>query len=413
MNQTIKSLAKRLGFGSKEQKAYALTDPLASSIFGIVPTVSGANVTANSALRVPAVLQAVRLISENCGSTPVKVYEDADSGKSAAKEHPAYRIVHRAANEWTSAVEFRTQLTLDALLFGGGFGRVVRFGDGRPFELHRIAPQKVSVLGDTITGAPVYRVTDQGRSVDYSYSEILHLPAFGGVSPITLGQEAIGIAMILEREMARYFGSGSLPKSVIKFEKAVAQGPEGENTYKNILASYASTFGSGTTNTPMILPPNADLKPLSLSSSDSQFLGHRIEQVNEIARIFGVPPHLLFELNRATWSNAEQMAGSFLQLCLRPWLDRWQDAYNRVLFDEDQRDTHYCEFVIDDLQRADSGGRADIFSKLIASRVMTPNEARATMNLAPRPGGDELANPFTTTNPTPANDNDPAQDQAA
>jgi phage portal protein BeeE len=106
------------------------------------------------------------------------------------------------------------------------------------------------------------------------------------------------------------------------------------------------------------------------------------------------------------------MAASFLQLCLRPWLDKWQDAYATVLLTEEERDTLYFEFVIDDLQRADAAGRAEIFGKLVAMRAMTPNEVRAAMNLPALPGGDELANPYTTTTTTGPADRQPPKEAA-
>src|SRR5690606_13195335 len=118
-----------------------------------------------------------------------------------------------------------------------------------------------------------------------------------------------------------------------------------------------------------------------------------------------------YQLDRGTWANSEQMAASFLQLCLRPWLDRWQDAYATVLLTEDEQDSHYFEFVIDDLLRANAADRTDNITKLIASRVMTPNEARAAMNLPAMKGGDELANPYTTTTPT-GSVQAPAKDEA-
>lgn len=401
---------KALGFPA-EQKAVTLTDPAAWELFGVTPTITGAHITAHSSLKVAAVLQAVRLIAENCGSTPVKVYRDLEDGKESAKDHPAYRIVHRTANEWTSAVEFRTLLTTDALMFGGGYARVVRYDDGRPFELHRLEPGKVALMQDSATGAPVYRVSEDRGQVDYPYTEILHLPAFGNTSPISLGKEAIGIAIILEQHMARHFGSGAMPKGQLYTDKPTPTGEAGENTIKNVLKSWNNTFGAGNNAAPFIPPAGWRYEPLAFSSTDSQFLGHRVEQINEIARLFGVPPHMLFQLDDGTYSNNEQMAATFLQLCLRPWLDRWQGAYDKVLFSEDERDTHYTEFVIDDLQRADTAGRAEVFSKLIASRVLAPNEARAMMNLAPLPGGDELANPFTTTNTPPAANAPASQEQ--
>ena len=164
---------------------------------------------------------------------------------------------------------------------------------------------------------------------------------------------------------------------------------------------------------PLVLPNNWKIDQPAMTSTDAQFLEHRLEQVREIARIFGVPPTMLFELSRATWSNAEQMAATFLQLCLRPWLDRWQDAYATVLLTEDEQDNFYFEFVIDDLLRADTAGRTDAFGKLVAMRAMTPNEVRAAMNLPAIDGGDELANPYTTTGPAAGSNDNPSTDKEA
>src|SRR5690606_23546620 len=176
-----------------------------------------------------------------------------------------------------------------------------------------------------------------------------------------------------------------------------AQGGEtGANAATNIRNSWRR-WQAGLNSEPLILPDNWKYEQPAMTSTDAQFLEHRLEQINEIARIFGVPPSMLYQLDRATWGNAEQMAASFLQLCLRPWLDRWQDAYATVLLSEDEQDSHYFEFVIDDLQRADAAGRAEIFGKLVAMRAMTPNEVRAAMNLPAMEGGDELANPYTTS----------------
>jgi HK97 family phage portal protein len=147
----------------------------------------------------------------------------------------------------------------------------------------------------------------------------------------------------------------------------------------------------------------------TMTSTDAQFLESRLEQVREIARIFGVPPTMLFELTRGTWSNTEQMGAQFLQLCLRPWLDRWTDAMTTVLLSEDEQDDHYFEFVTDDLMRADAASRTTNMTALVTNRIMTPNEVRAILNMPPLPGGDDLTNPHTTSNaaptPVPAKEN--------
>lgn len=394
----IKSVKALFGSGA-ETKSVPLSDPAIVELFDIIPTTSGASVTASTALRVPAVLQAVRLISETIGSIPCKLYREESDSKEAAKDHTGYRLAHNRANDWTSAGQLRVDLTADALMHGAGYAQVVRIGDGRPFELHRLAPGTVQRRFED-DGEPYYLVQPaKGKQVRLSYRDVLYLPAFGGISPVTLGKDAIGVAMVLERHASNLFGSGARPSGVVSNEKP-AGGEGGAKTVANILKSWRA-WQANAKGDPLILDAGWKYEQPAMTSTDAQFLEHRLEQVREIARIFGVPPHMLYELSRATWSNAEQMAASFLQLCLRPWLDKWQDAYATVLLSDDEpqggNGFHYFEFVIDDLQRADAAGRAEIFGKLVAMRAMTPNEVRAAMNLPAMEGGDELANPYTTT----------------
>lgn len=408
---------KRLVSGASEQKSFSISDHGIYSLFGVSPSQSGAIVNSSTALHVPAVLHAVRLIAETIGSLPCKLYRDDDGSKEGTKDHPAYRLVHRRANPWTSAGQLRVDLTVDALLHGAGFAQVVRLSGDRPFELHRLKPSTVQCFTED-DGEPYYLVQPaKGRQVRLPYRDVLYVAAFGGAAPVKLGKNAIGVAMTLERHASQFFGSGARPSGIISNEKP-AGGDVGAKTIANIRKAWRA-WQADSNGDPLILDAGWSYDQPAMTSTDAQFLEHRLEQVREIARIFGVPPHMLFELSRATWSNAEQMAASFLQLCLRPWLDRWQDALTTVLLSDDEQDDHYFEFVIDDLQRADAAGRAEIFSKLIASRVMTPNEARAAMNLPAIEGGDELANPYTTTNqaagqlPAASNDNTEQNEAAA
>jgi HK97 family phage portal protein len=389
------SPVKRMFGGGIEQKSIPLSDPSIAEIFGATPTLSGAVVNSTTALHVPAVLHAVRLIAETVGSLPCKLYADDGDSKNAAKDHPAYRLVHGRANPWTSAGQLRADLTIDALLHGAGFAEVTRYGDGRPAELHRLAPGTVQRRIED-DGEPFYIVTVKGqRQRRLSYRDVLYVPAFGGFSPVHAGKKAIGLAMVLERHGEQFFGSGARPSGIISNEKPVGS-EAGAKTVAGILKQWRA-WQANASGDPLILDAGWKFDQPAMTSTDAQFLENRIEQINEIARVFGVPPSMLYQLDRATWSNAEQMAASFLQLCLRPWLDRWQDAYATVLLTEDEQDNHYFEFVIDDLQRADAAGRAEIFGKLVAMRAMTPNEVRAAMNLPAIEGGDELANPYTTS----------------
>lgn len=395
MNFTgIVSSAKKAFGLPAEQKAYSLNDPAINEIFGVIPTASGVVVTGNSAMRIPAVLQAVRLISETIGSLPCKLYRESEDSKEAAKDHSAHKIAHNRANDWTSAGQLRIDLTIDALLHSAGYAQVVRASDDRPLELHRLDPSKVQRRFED-DGEPYYLYSAERGQVRLSYRDVLYIPAFAGVSPVKLGREAIGVAAVLERHASQFFGSGARPSGIITNEK-LQGGEAGSAAIANILKSWRK-WRTNANGDPLIMDAGWKFEQPTMTSTDAQFIENRLEQINEVARIFGVPPHMLYQLERATWSNAEQMAASFLQLCLRPWLDKWQDAYATVLLTDEERDTLYFEFVIDDLQRADAAGRAEIFGKLVAMRAMTPNEVRAAMNLPALPGGDELANPYTTT----------------
>ncbi|RCW27811.1 HK97 family phage portal protein [Ciceribacter lividus] len=399
--------------GWTETKSVALSDPGIYDLFGIRSTVSGVNVGGMSALNIPAVLQAVRLISESVGSLPIKLYRDGTDGKEVAKEHTAYKIVRKRANEWTGAGKLRTELTADALIYGNGFARVARYPDGRPFELIRLKPGTVSVVEDPYASAPpVYRVSENGGSTDYPHTEILHIPSFLGRSPVSFGREAIGLTAVLERDAAQLFGSGRRPSGVISNEKA-QMGEAGANAITNIRKSFREWQRSASGD-PLIMDSGWKYDTPAMTSTDAQFLEHRLEQVREIARVFGVPPTMLFELTRGTWSNTEQMGAQFLQLCLRPWLDTWQDALATVLLSEDEQDAHYFEFVTDDLMRADAASRTANMTALVAARVLSPNEARAILNLPPLPGGDELINPHTTSSAEPVQslDTAPAKEPA-
>lgn len=396
-----------------EEKSLSLSDPAIAELFGAIPTTSGVSVTPNSALKVPAVFQAARLISEACGSTPLKLYRDTDGSKEAAKDHPAYRLVHGRANAWTSAKQLRTDLTADAIEHGAGYAHVARTGDGRPAEIHRLAPGSVQRRFRD-DGEPFYIVTDaQNRQRPLSFRDVLYVPAFREQSPIQNGKEAIANAILLERHCGQFFGSGARPSGVIFHEsKIIPENTEGAKALNGIKRSF-SRWRASSNGDPLILDGGWRYDQPAMTSTDAQFLEHRKEQVREIARIFGVPPTMLFELDRGTWSNAEQMAATFLQMALRPWLDRWQDAYTTVLLTEDEQDSLYFEFTTADLERTDAAARAEIYGKMIAARVYTPNEVRARENLPAIEGGDELANPYTTTGPAAGSNDNPSTGKEA
>ncbi len=381
-------LKSALGF-APEQKALTLTDPEAFSLFGAVPTSSGIHVGPGNAMRVPAVACAVSLISETIGALPAKVYDRAD--KSALTDHPAFRLVHDEANPWTSAEQLREELTADALLTGHGFALVTRGTASQPLELHRLDPAKVQREQEA-DGEPFYRVSyDQGQR-RHAYQDILHIEAFGGVSPVTLGREAIALALSFEGHIGGVFANGGRPSGVILAEKSIDA-----EAKKKLAASWFTSHGGKNAGATALLDENMKYQQLSMTLADAQFSENRLEQIREIARVFRVPPTMLFELSRGTWSNTEEMSRQFYAITLKPWLASWAWAYARCLLTPEERTAFYIEFVTDDLLTTDAAARAASYGQYRSMGAMTANEVRSGLNLQPRSDGNDLQNPYTTT----------------
>lgn len=392
-------------FGSGiEKKSIPLSDSYGmESIFGTPNTVAGPAINAATALRVPAVYSAIVLVTDSIGSLPAKVFEAADSGKRTADTHPAYRLVHDEANDWTSAGALRATLTADALLHDHGYALANRVGDGKVHEFIRLDPRSVTIKADEITSEPVYEVREGNRVRRYGYRDILHISAPLGLAPIKAGREAIGLAKVMEQHAAGLFANGARPGGIIKTKKVL-----GDLAKNNFKTAWNAAFGKGGSGGVAVLDEEMAYEAIdAMTSADAEFTATRVEQVVEIARLFRVPPHLIFELSRATWSNAEEMFQAFLTLTLRPWLDAWEWAYARVLLTPEERASgYYVEFVVDDLLTANAETRANVYAQYRAMGALTANEVRAGLNRAPIDGGNTLDNPnITPGKPAGQNDN--------
>ena len=383
------SLYTRL-FGKPETKALTLADPEAFGLFGLTPTASGIQVSGSSALRVPAVSCATALISETTGTLPVKLHNTIT--KETQRDHPAFKLIHDEANEWTSAGQLRTALTFDALTNDtGGFALVTRYSDGRPAELHRLDPATVTIETGS-DGAPLYIVRSPGTKTTYPHTEIVHIRHFAGLSPLTLGREAIGLAVAFERHLGHLFRNGARPSGIITAEK-----PLGDEAKRKIAQSWFSTHSGERSGNTAILDEGMAYQQLAMTLTDAQFAENRLEQVREIARAFRVPPTMLFELTRGTWSNTEEMTRQFYTVTMKPWLRSWEWAYAKALLTPEERATFRIEFVIDDLLTADLATRAAAYGQYRSMGVLTANEVRTGLNLPARADGNSLANPYTTS----------------
>ena len=357
------------------------------------PVQSGVSVNARSAMTCTAVACAVNAISQAVGQLPIHVYAKGDDGsRERDPDHPVANLLRHEVNDWTPASTFRETLTSDALLHRvGGLAEIIRI-EGRPVELHRFDPETVTLMTNGY-GAPAYRISGPNGGRVLPYTDVLHLQAPTGC-PTHLAREAIGLALTLEQHAARLFGNGARPSGTLKFPKDLKLDAE---DMTRIVASWNATHSGSNSGKTAILYDGGDWMPLTFNSVDAQFLEMRNYAIAEIARAFRVPPVLLMDYGRATWGNSEEMGRQFVTYTLLPWLKRWEGEIRLKLFSRDERENYFAEFLTDDLLRADLEKRATAYSSLISSRVLNPNEVRALENRPPYAGGDEYANPNTTT----------------
>ncbi|NEU14586.1 phage portal protein [Methylobacterium sp. BTF04] len=371
-------------------------------------TSAGVRVGAYNAMTVPAVKRAVDLIGSTVGILPVRVFTvAADDARSPAPDHPAFSIVHRTANPWTSARKFRETLTRDALLHGNGYAALVRVG-GKPRELIHLPPGTVSVDLDQITREPFYRATLDGESRVFTFRDMLHVAApsldgTSGASPVRLGREAIGLALTLEAPAARLFGNGARPGGVLRFPTKL-----GQDAANRMKRAWQAAFGGEGSGGTAVIEEGGDFTSVTLTSVDAQFLEMRQQQTREIACVFGVPATMLNDLSSATFSNTEALGQAFRDETVMPWVVAWETAYERVLLDEGELTTYAIVFDLDGLDRADLSSKTDAIAKRRAAGIVTANEERRALNLPAHANGNDLGSPYTT-----ANAGQPAKDQAA
>jgi HK97 family phage portal protein len=347
---------------------------------------------ATNALSVPAVQSAIRVISEAAACLSIGVFEiGTDRSEAAVSDHPVAKLLADQPNDWTSTFDLVRDLVAAALVEDkGGVAFVNRVGgEVREIVRYEAAHTTVDYSADG-RQEPSYRINNRPVAA----SDIIHLRSPFGRSPLSLALDAIGVAKTMERHAARLFANGARPGGVLESPKAL-----GDEGVKKMLAGWRKAHdGEANAGKTAVLWDGTTFRPLTFNSVDAQFLELRKFQMLEISRAFRVPPSMLFELDRATWSNSEQMGREFLTYCLEPWLKALEGAMRRALFSLEERARFVIRFDRDDLTRADLTARATAINSLVASRVLNPNEGRSWIDLAPYAGGEVFANPNTGSN---------------
>ncbi|WP_260686374.1 phage portal protein [Rhizobium leguminosarum] len=365
---------------------------------------AGTSISNAEALSVPAVSAAVRIISEAAASLDISVKRRVGDAEENVVDHPGLKLLTGQANGWTSGYELIRDLVAAALTKDvGGLAYVTSVG-GEPREIIIYRDSIITYDLDDKTNEPRYRLGNQTVSA----SNVLHLRGPFSKSPMSLARGAVSMAKAMEDYANGLWSNGARPGGVIETPNKL-----GNEGVKAMLAGWKAAFsGKANAGKTAILYEGASYRQMALTSVDGQFNESRTFQILEIARAFRVPPGMLFELSRNTWSNSEQQAKEFISYALVPWLRALESAFNRTLLSDEERGEFRFAFDIDDTSQADLTARATAISTLITARVLNPNEARDWLGMPPRDGGNEFANPAIDTAKPAANDNTPAPKEA-
>lgn len=356
-------------------------------------TDSGEIVNSQTAMRVSAVLACERVLAESLSTLPVHLFERNEDGtKGKATKNPLYDVVHSQPNTWQTAVEFYDHAMNYLLLGGNALARRIAGNRGAVSALELINPQTVKRVEQRRSGERVYVIDEGDGEYDLDSSDALHVMGMSrngvwGESVLGYARGAIGLAMGAERMGTTLFKQGIRPSGSFTHP-----GQLSAEAYDRLKMSINQHAGAANMHKNFILEEGMKWEQMSVTPEDAQFLETRKFQLEEIARIFRVPLHMIQHLDRATFNNIEHLGIDFVVHTLRPYLVRFEQAMRRDLIL--QRNRFFIEFNVDGLLRGDVKSRYEAYSKAIQHEILNSNEVRALENLNPRDGGDEYRNPL-------------------
>ena len=357
------------------------TDAVSSApTFYFGTSASGKAVNPSSAIQVSAVYACVRVIAETIASLPFHVYETTENGSRKAPEHPLYRLIHDEPNKEMTSFILRETMLAHLLLYGNAYCQIIRTGRDKIDSLYPLLPDKMEVDRDAGGLLTYTYTTSDGKRWRLDPRDVLHIPGLGfdgvmGYSPIALEKSAIGLGIAAEEYGSKFFSNGARPSGILTHP----------NTVKDpaaLRASWNAAYGSSTNASRVaVLEEGMTFVPLSLPNNEAQFLETRKFQVSEICRIFRVPPHMIGDLDRATFSNIEHQSIDFAVHTIRPWLVRIEQAVNRALFSEKEKGRFYVQFNLDGLMRGDYKSRMEGYAIARQNGWMSANDIRELENM--------------------------------
>ena len=355
------------------------------------------NSATGSAESISAVYSCVAAISETIASLPLTLYKRTEEeGREKAPEHPLYSVLHDSPNDRQTALEFREMMQASVLLRGNAYAQIKRGNDGQVRQLIPIPADRVTVL-ELENGRLAYEYSDsKGNRLRLLQDEVFHLRHRSdngvlGVSPITVARETVNLALAERDHGSATFNNGTRLSGLLKYPGALSPAQK-----ETIRLGWSSQYGGGAnTGKTAVLESGVEYQPIAMSMDDAQWIEARQFSVEEICRLFRVPPTVVGDLRHGNYSNSVEMARQFVTLTLRRHLSMWEQAISRALLTEAGRRMYFAEHSVEGLLRGDSVNRADFYSKGINDGWLTVDEVRKLENLPKLPHA-----PSNQTTPT-------------
>lgn len=367
-----------------------------SLLFG--RTTSGKTVNERTALQTTAVYACVRILSETIASLPLHVYRYTKGGKAKDTEHVLYTLLHDEPNPDMTSFVFRETLMSHLLIWGNAYSQILRDRSGQVIGLYPLLPDQMSVhRSEKGKLFYVYNRYEEDNpnfqekgSIVLSQEEVLHIPGLGfdgliGYSPIALAKNAVGMTLACEEYGASFFGNGANPGGVLEHPGILKDPGKVRDSWN---AVYQGTRNA---HKVAVLEEGMSYKQIGIPPEEAQFLETRKFQINEIARLFRIPPHMVGDLEKSSFSNIEQQSLEFVKYTLDPWVVRFEQGLKKSLLLPEEKKTHFIKFNVDGLLRGDYQSRMNGYAIGRQNGWLSTNDIRELEELnpiSPEEGGD-------------------------
>lgn len=360
---------------------------------------SGKNVNERTAMQTTAVYSCVRILSEAIASLPVHVYRYTDTGKERVYDHPLYYLLHDEPNPEMTSFVFRETLMSHLLIWGNAYAQIIRDGNGRVLELYPLLPDKMEV--DRDENGRLYYIYTRNSDENPNFEEygrvylrqedVLHIPGLGfdglvGYSPIAMAKNAVGMTMACEEYGASFFENGATPGGVLEHPGVLKDPAKVRESWHSV---YGGSKNSGKV---AVLEEGMKYQQIGIPPEEAQFLETRKFQINEIARLYRIPPHMIGDLDKSSFSNIEQQSLEFVKYTLDPWVIRWEQSLQKSLFLPQEKKQYFVKLNVDGLLRGDYQSRMTGYSIGRQNGWLSSNDIREmeNMNLIPDSEGGNL-----------------------